>query len=29
ELRLPTGDELAREIQRFLRDQGDEPEPPR
>ncbi len=29
ELRLPTGDELAREIQRFLRDQNDEPEPPR
>lgn len=29
ELRLPTGDELAREIQRFLRDQGNEPDPPR
>jgi hypothetical protein len=29
ELRLPTGDELAREIQRFLRDQTDESDPPR
>jgi hypothetical protein len=28
ELRLPTGDELAREIQRFLRDQTDESDPP-
>lgn len=27
DLRLPTGDELAREIQRFLRDQNDEDEP--
>ena len=29
ELRLPTGDELAREIQRFLRDQTDDSDPPR
>jgi hypothetical protein len=30
EMRLPTGDELASEIQRFLRDQtGDGPDGPR
>jgi hypothetical protein len=28
ELRLPSGDELAREIQRFLRDRTDEDDPP-
>ena len=28
ELRLPSGDELAREIQRFLRDRTDEEDPP-
>jgi hypothetical protein len=28
ELRLPSGDELAREIQRFLRDRNDDDDPP-